>query len=206
MEENVMSEAVSQPQERPSDTSSGQIRIPIKFNKESRELSLEEASSYAQKGMKYDLIRPDFERLRRLAQQRGKSLPDLVDALCNEDRDSRKAKLLEQCGGNEELAQHVMELEEAADPREDSFDELRENFPEFTTPQAVPEAVRAAAAQKGTRLLDEYLRYRLQQNRQRRNAEADRRHADESAVGSQKRYAVGVDPVQAEFLRGIWGR
>lgn len=204
MEENVKLREETQPQAETGEEQAETIRIPIKFNKEVRELTPQEAADYAQKGMKFELIQPDFERLRKLAQSRKQSLPQLVESLCKDDRDRRLAEWTSRCG-DEALARRVMELEEAAAP-DDSFAELRQNFPEFNTLQDLPEAVRIASAEKGTRLLDEYLRYRLEQSRQRRLAERDRKDADASAVGSQKKYAVGTDPVHTEFLRGIWGR
>ena len=40
-----------------------EVVIPVKFNKEIKNLTVEEASLLAQKGMKFDLIKDDFEKI-----------------------------------------------------------------------------------------------------------------------------------------------
>lgn len=56
------------------------ITIPIQFNHESRELSLEEAQSLAQKGLKFEELSPTLEKIRFLAAANGKSMQEMVDA------------------------------------------------------------------------------------------------------------------------------
>ena len=62
------------------------ITIPIQFNHESRELSLEEAQSLAQKGLKFEELSPTLEKIRFLAAANGKSMQEMVDALAETRR------------------------------------------------------------------------------------------------------------------------
>ena len=57
------------------------ITIPIQYNHESRELTLEEAQTLAQKGLKFDEVSPTLEKIRFLATANGKSMQEMVDAL-----------------------------------------------------------------------------------------------------------------------------
>lgn len=50
------------------------ITIPIQFNHESRELSLEEAQSLAQKGLKFEELSPTLEKIRFLAAANSRSI------------------------------------------------------------------------------------------------------------------------------------
>lgn len=182
----------------------GEFTVPVKFNKVIKQLTVAEAAELAQKGLKFDMIRADHERLCALAAADGKSISGYIDALENGKRLSRREQILEMCGGNEEFADHIMSLEKDARVSDSGFDELRSFYPEFDTAEKLPVEVREAARLKGTRLLDEYLRYRLNEKRSRIAAEKSRRQAELSATGSQRRYGTKTDPVNTEFLRGIW--
>ena len=50
------------------------IFVPVKFNKEIRNLELGEAAALAQKGLKFDAIAKDYESLKRIAAQNGNSI------------------------------------------------------------------------------------------------------------------------------------
>ena len=58
-----------------------EIIIPIKFNKEVKELTLSQAAELAQKGMKFDLISEDYERLKKISRISGKSVPEFLNQL-----------------------------------------------------------------------------------------------------------------------------
>ena len=134
------------------------------------------------------------------------SVSGFIDSLEQADRLARKAHLTEQCGGNEEMAEHVLSLEKAHASSDNGFEELREFFPELTSMERIPESVKEAAELKGTRLLDEYLRYQLTERRKRSKNEKNCREAQAAGVGSQRQYGPKTDAANAEFLRGIWNR
>ena len=51
-----------------------EITVPIKFNKEIKEIPLSEASALAQKGMKFDLISEEYKTLKKLSQKNNKTV------------------------------------------------------------------------------------------------------------------------------------
>lgn len=185
-----------------------EITVPVKFNKEIRRLSVEQAGNLAQKGLKLDLILPDFERIKQLAAKDGKTVGEFIGTLENQRSLSRRDELLKISGGNEELAEHILELEKNADRNDtNGFEELKKNFPRFKDVSELPVEVVENSRLKGSRLLDEYLRYRLFEERSRNEAKKAEEQAALCAVGSQKfGQSETEDPTNAEFLKGLWGR
>ena len=91
--------------------------VTVKFNKEIKQLSTDEAAILAQKGMKYDLVSGDLVRLKTLAQNAGKNISDYLTDIENESAAARKKILLEEVGGNEELAERIIKLEKSCGER-----------------------------------------------------------------------------------------
>lgn len=184
------------------------ITIPVKFNKEIRRLTADEAAQLAQKGLKFDLISGDYERIRQIAGRSGHSVSEFLNGLEENQHKAHRQELLEKCGGNEELAEHILTLEDGmTGEKSPGFAELQEQFPEIAEPSQLPGEVLEASSAKGTALLDEYLRYRLKKQREIRNAEKTRESASAASIGSQRHCAAaGYDPANTEFIRGIWGR
>ena len=50
-------------------TENNNLFIPVKFNKEIRNITVEQASCLSQKGLKYDAIFPQWEQVRLFAKQ-----------------------------------------------------------------------------------------------------------------------------------------
>ena len=184
----------------------GEVTVPVKINKVIKNLTLEEVSSLAEKGMKFDIIVKDYEKLTALANKRGISVSKLIDIIGEEDVKLRKAQLLEECAGNEKIAEHILNLETKSGENNDDMEELREYYPQFENIEQLPDAVIEAVKLKGTKPLDEYLRYCLQEERVRKEHEKNRRAAEDSGIGPQHRTGAAKDPVNAEFLRGIWNK
>ncbi len=147
--------------------------VTVKFNKEIRELSYEEAAALAQKGMKYDSIAEDLSRLKEL------------------------------CGGKS-LKEYIASLDKAAVSTDSGLDELRENFPQIKDEGDIPEAVLTAAEKEGGSLLDTYLRYRLSEERQAREAREKQQQNRETSVGSQRSSNEASNEINDEFIRGLW--
>lgn len=182
-----------------------EVTIPIKFNKEVREITILEATNLAQKGMKYDLISKDYEEIRNLSRKNGKSVAEFIEQLKSEGHTKRVEELKEKCGGDESLAHHIAELENIkGDTSCDSFAELREFFPELKSPEDLPSKVCEAANLKGTLLLDEYLRYLLEEKRNDEKALLSKKQGEKASIGSQLNRKGKVTPEANEFLRGLW--
>ena len=89
------------------------VTIPVRYNHETRALSLDQARVLAQKGMKFDELSPTLEKMKFLAAAEGKSLPELADQLLQRRDQELYDGLLEECYGDEELAKRMFEAEKA---------------------------------------------------------------------------------------------
>ncbi len=212
MEENVNSAVVGQPQpmeeglppEEPtaiSDTgNTDSAFLEVKFNKETKKLSLEEATEFAQKGMKFDLLAPELKTLKALSAAKGVSLSEFVKGLSSAETERRLAELTEKCSGDRELAERLLKAEGL--PVRDDTAELLAEFPNLTG-ETIPESVKTAANLKGTGLLFEYLLY----DHRKRLAAAEEESRDiaarESSLGSMSGGST-QSLTDAEFIKGIW--
>lgn len=84
------------------------MTIPVRYNHEDRELTLEEATRYAQLGLQQDA---QLQRLNRLAADNDKTLQQLIGDLEQSYREQVYAGLLEECGGNEAVARRLLDAE-----------------------------------------------------------------------------------------------
>ena len=72
---------ISKPEETAADNeneSGNQVFVPVKYNKEIRNLELDKAAELAQKGLKFEAIADDYESLKRIAnrvQKGGHDIP-----------------------------------------------------------------------------------------------------------------------------------
>lgn len=131
------------------------VFLTVKFNKELFDLDRDETTALAQKGMKYDRISEEYERLKNAP-----TLPDIA--------------------------------------------EFCEEFPELSSPDALPEKVRLAAEESRRGLLFEFLLHSYRENRAAAAEVQNRAFAANASVGSLAT-DDREDPAAAEFLRGVWG-
>ncbi|MEE0947008.1 MAG: hypothetical protein U0M42_09335 [Acutalibacteraceae bacterium] len=180
-----------------------EIFIPVKFNKEIRNLSIEEASALSQKGLKYDAISPQWEKLKLFAKQDNMSIADFLSALEKGRTEKRIEELTQQCGGNGEMALRIIALE--GNPTEElkGQREFLEYFPNKNT-DSLPSEVVDRARENNSNILDEYLRYEARKKALREADEKQKRENLESSVGSQKDRGSFSSPESHEFIRGIW--
>ena len=167
MEKETLCPEMTEPQESGAESAGGvetitepsknEILIPVKFNKEIKNLTADEAAQFAQKGMKFDAISDDYNRIRALAAKNGGSVSKFLNTIEEMQNNKRKQELLQGCAGNEELAEHIMRLEGMKTGEESGFEELKKEFPEIKIIEEIPEAVRETSIERGTDLLDEYL-------------------------------------------------
>lgn len=174
-------EAPSAPETPPQDGG-----LTVKFNKQLRTLSRDEATNYAQKGLKYDAVEPLLNELREMAGREGQTLNDWVAA---------------------QRAQPPTEDEVLVRRLAAEYTALRREIPDVGAFDTLPpEAVRAAA-EEGLSLLDAYLRHEHRERRKCAEAQAQQAAAAAAATGSQASGAgEGTSPTVAALLSGIWGR
>ncbi len=184
--------------------------LPVQFNHESRELNMEEAREYAQKGMQLESMAPMLDKMRTIAAAQNISMKDMVDNLWGAFERSHRQEILERVGGNEEAADALMEKKRSewntafetaksterqaeADSRKalenrllEGYTEIREVFPgEYPEFKNIPQAVINDAIKNNRGLLDALLRYRHKEGgKVEQNKQAQARAAGAS-VGSQ---------------------
>lgn len=179
-------------------------KIPIKFNKQTIEVTLERTTELAQKGMKYELISKDYETLRNLATKENKSVGEFLELLNKKRLEERLSVLNEKCTDND-LAKHILRLEEAENKIFDSgLSELMEFFPEIKTEEQLPFEVLEKSRLTGTRLLDEYLRYLLKEKSAKEKALDKSFKVNKKSLGSMQNKNGGADLEAIEFLKGLW--
>lgn len=177
--------------------------IPIKFNKEIKNISFKEAGILAQKGLKFEAIEKDYTALKELAAKESKSVPELIAGLTRQYNETKKASLTEKCGGDTELAEHIISLENGIS-HDNGFAELKEAFPKIATPQQLPESVLRNCELKGTLLLDEYLRYLLAEEMSAKAQAEQQKNVQKASTGSLANQFGGSSPEAEEFIKGLW--
>lgn len=201
-------ERAAQADGRPGEKTAA-ITIPVRYNHQSRQLSAAEATALAQKGLKYDELSPMLDKIRLLAAGCGKSVTEMVDGLVAAGDQALYRRLLEEAGGNEQVAGRLMELEktkrqtalaEAAKTQQEreaddrqaladrlatEFMELQSDFPEVQEFSAVPKSVVQTAIDKNISLYDAYLRYERAEGKKAAQAAQQQAVAAAASVGSR---------------------
>lgn len=178
-------------------------KIPVKFNKEIKYLTVEEASILAQKGMKYDLIADTLEQLKKLALGAEKTIPQFLQNLENEKIQKRKEELLEKCSGDNDLVEKIISFE-GNHTQNNHFDEIEKYFPNIKSEEDLPKEVRESSKLKGTLLLDEYLRYLLAQKKRQEKSKEHEEKVQKASIGSLKNCKSPTSPETEEFIKGLW--
>ena len=178
--------------------------ISVKFNKEVKEISLEEAKELAQKGMKFNAVSEILERLKSLSADEGKSVLEYIAALEKKAMLKRTESLIDSCSNKEELLELITNRGFDRKPDVLGFDELQSAYPELDDISKVPEEVLENANLHGRNLFDEYLRYLFEKSK--REEKIKKTLADNKSIGSQSKKDDGsFDPVGSRFLKGLWG-
>lgn len=217
--ESAETEAHEEAEEKP-------FYLPVKVNHEERELTLDEATKYAQLGLAQE---PVFGRMSRIANECGKTLTEMLTDMENSIRDNLYNRLLEEAGGNEEIAKRLLEVEmrerdaayentvkseekAQADEKDrqkerlaGELQELMTEFPNISSAKDVPKSVYADASKNKRSLLDAYLRYQHAEGRKIREAKASQEAASAASVGSRRDAAPAgdPDPVMQALNRGL---
>ncbi|MBQ6826210.1 MAG: hypothetical protein IJP34_06100 [Clostridia bacterium] len=187
------------------DTTPKTETIRVKFNKEFKDIPLDDATTLIQKGMKYDLIFKDYETLKNLSAQSDKSVEEFLSDINQNILEKRIAELTEKCSGDREFAQKIALLERGKEAHATrGFDELQEIFPEIKKESDLPEEVIEKAKLSGRALTDEYLRHLFFKERALKQANKNKKITENSCIGSQINRDGSDNPEAVEFLKGLW--
>ncbi|MBO5210688.1 MAG: hypothetical protein J6B80_02015 [Clostridia bacterium] len=178
--------------------------VPVKYNKEVINLSLEKAGELAQKGMKFEALSDELTLLKELASQSGKTVMQFLNSIKAQNTDAMINSLMKKCGDDTALANEVSKLFSKNEEADDGFSELQKHFPEIKSRDALPESVLENASLCARPLLDEFLRYRLQQEKAVRENFLSQQRARLSSTGSLLNKSGDENPEAAEFLKGLW--
>ena len=77
--------------------------VPVKYNKEVINLSLEKAGELAQKGMKFEALSDELSLLKELATKSGKTVMQFLSSLKLQSDDAMVNSLKEKCGDDAAL-------------------------------------------------------------------------------------------------------
>lgn len=205
------------------------VTVPVKFRHENRELSLEEATNYAQMGLLREAEQPMMDKLRMMAAGRGQSMEEFVNAWAQAEERAMLEQKLQITGGNREEAEKLLRVDlddrrrvcetrqqqerEAERQAEQSltdrlageFTELQEEYPEITDYSQVPQEVITDAIRTGRHLLDAYMRYSRRESKKIEQNRATQAAAAAASAGSQADTPPtgGTDPVIAAMLEGV---
>ncbi len=208
MNDNI--EKVSTPQDTEASEAltmaenSADVVIPVKYNKEVINLSIERAGELAQKGMKFEALSNELELLKQLAADSGKTVMQFLNSLKAEKQNAMVNSLIEKCGDDTALANEVLRVFGQNDEGEADFKELQESFPEIKSRDDLPESVLENAKLHARPILDEYLRYRLSQEKAVKENLLSQQRGRAATAGSQLNKSRGDNPEAAEFLKGLW--
>lgn len=205
------------------------LTVPVRFRHKNRELTVDEATKYAQMGLLHEAQEPLLDKLRLMAAGQGQSLDAFITAWEAADRQAYLEAALEKTGGDRDLAERLLDAEmdkrrracclqaeneqqseeqasqSLTDRLADEYAQLRQEMPEMGGFDTLPEEVIADAAESGRHLMDAYLRYAFRENRKiaaNRQAQAA---AAEAAVGRQGQMppSEGEDPKTAAMVAAI---
>lgn len=214
------------------ESSADDFSLDIKYNKVSRSLNREDATRYAQMGLKFESLQPTIKKLQYLAAADGQTFEGLVDGIVNGVEADKLEKFKAKANGDEEILNALIEADKrkagkayddmiAAEQKaeeESKQDEIKTLANEFNTLQkeipkfsdnkfeSVPEEVLKIREKNNITLLDAYLRY---ENSNRLKAEKEKQKQFDNAMhstGSLKGEGSNNKPKwEDELLKGIWG-
>lgn len=183
--------------------------LSIRYNKQDRSLTQDEAITLAQKGCKWDGFMPHYNRIKMMADDCGKSVPEFIEMLETSRESVEVRRLTKELGeGKEELAKELVrnrraerqrkfkdietverEQEEAERAKQqeniaEQLKELKAEVPSISSIDDVPTAVLRLAENKNIGLYDAWLRYQHSENRRIEKAAQKQQEATKASTGS----------------------
>ncbi len=205
--------------------------LEIKYMKEMKGLTREQAKDLCEKGMHYGAL---HDKLDYIAAQKDTTVDALIDGIMQSMEDAKRAELKERFGDDDSMIEDLMTLyrngqkekydkvvadrksasEQAAAEKEKSLNErisdefiaMKKDFPELTDYASLPAQVRQAAAD-GMPLPYAYLMYKHTEAQkvataQQQAAEAAQKSSGSLSTGTQENNS-GIDDA---VIAGIWSR
>lgn len=196
--------------------------LEIKYNKEKKGLSKDEAISWAQKGMHYE------SALERAAALKGVPVNDFLKSLEAAEDEAYRQSVIEKYGNDEEIISDMMAIYESkkqktietaaenrrkeAEEKELSLNErianefslMKKDFPELTEYSKLPNEVKKAASE-GMPLAYAYLLHQHTESQKIANAKQQAAEAEKHSAGALGS-ADTPDMVGDAFLKGILGK
>ncbi len=175
--------------------------ICVDIDGEKKNFDLKQAAQLCKDALEFSAAKENYRRLTDFADADSMSVPQFLDALGNMRAEKRKAELTQKCGGNEEMALHIMALEGVSE-RADTDKDFKMYFPD-TDINELPTCVKRSAEQNNRSLIDEYLRYRALCELDAKKEAIKRKQNEISSTGSLKNIR-DISFESAEFLKGLW--
>lgn len=203
--------------------------IRVKYNKQEREYSLDDAKPLVEMGLKYESFKPSYEKLKFLASTTGQSVSDLIDSLVTSNEQALYEQILKRANGNEEIAKELFEAKKSERQRKfdelkaqeserekqekeaeknrlaDEFIELKSEVGTFNEFSDVPKSVLKIAAKKGISLLDAYLRYERAERKKAEAVKAKQTEAAKTSTGSLNTETETPDNIYDDVMRAVFG-
>ena len=210
------------------ETTPAPVMVPVKFRHEQRDLTMEEATRYAQLGLLREAEQPMLETLALMAAGRGQSVQEYVAALSASEEKFLLKEKLEITNGNEEEAQKLLQYDldarraacadrvrqeqEAEQQAEQTlterlaaeFVELQQEYADIGEFSTIPQEVVNDAIRNKRHLLDAYLRYQHREGKKIEQNRAAQAAAAAASTGSM--YTVPNQPedaATAAMLKGL---
>lgn len=205
------------------------VPFVVNFNHEERELTHDEAVSFAQKGMKFDKIAGMLDDLSYLASIKGQKSHDLIKELIKAEEDAYRETVMDRHGDDNEVVEMLMEkyrtenrskfekartdLKEAEEAEAkkavetlegrlaDEFVELKKEFPEIESVADLPKEV-LKFAKSGKNLTDAYLRYMHQEKKKVTEAKQTATVNSKASAGNMSS-GENADPLLLAFAKSL---
>lgn len=206
--------------------------VRVKFNKQEREYSIEDAAPLVEKGLKWDSFKENHEKLKFLAAASDKTVGELIEALIVSSDNALRQSILDECGGNEAVADKLFNLQKA--DRQRKFDEFKVKEAEQSKLDAeeeqkqlsnrlasdflelckeipdkfekftdIPDTVVQTAISKHISLTDSYLRYERAQAKKTEAVKVKQAEAAKKSTGSLSGNQANPEPDIEDFSKAF---
>lgn len=199
--------------------------LEVKYNKELKGLSREEAKDWAEKGMHYESM---HDKLDYIAAQSDISVNALLDKMMNSLEENKRAELVDRFGDDEETINGLMTLfrnsqkekydkvvadrKAAGEQAEQNsnariaaeFSEMKKAYPELTDFSSLPTEVKKAAGE-GVPLEYAYLKHQRTEKNKIDAANESAKRAAAASTGSVNGEAETKTEEERRFLAALWG-
>lgn len=200
--------------------------ITVRYNKQDRGLTREEAITLAQKGLKYDSMSEMLNNISYLAAIQDKTPAELIRGYIEAGENIKRQELIDRYGEDNEVIEVMMEKfktenqqkfsavketikqKEAAAEQDlnqriaDEFQNMKADFSELTDYASLPTEVKRAAV-NGMPLKYAYLEYKYAQEKLAAAAKSQAEAAAKKSTGSMAT-DDGVSSTENALLRGLW--